>query len=473
MSNVVFIICDEMTRSALGCYGNTSAHTPNLDKLAKEGVCFTRAITPSPICISARSSLATGLAVHEHQDWSSAQAFDGALPTWMGRLRAQDVDVVSIGKLHFKSPDNDHGFSEERLAMYVANNGIGWAEALLRDPMPEYRGAPELAADIGPGGSSYSDYDHKIIADAKQWLDNRASDDNQKNPFVLSVSLVSPHYPLNAPQKYFDLVAEADIPAPIQVEENHPVLQQMRKFWAYDDHFDEQSRHQARRNYWALCAMIDVMVGQLVVSLEVNGFAEDTTIIFTSDHGEILGNRGWWCKSVMYEDSVGVPMIINGPALQGITGNNNTNVNLTDVGATIEHALLGHSNRPEKPWQATSMLNLAQQPDSLRPVLSQYHDGGSPTGFALIQKGSHKLTRYAGNWPEQLFDVATDPNEENDLAGIDTNTQQDLGGILELMLDLEAANKQAFASQKQTLEELGGEAALDKLRAFNHTPVEL
>jgi len=122
MGNVVFIICDEMSRSALGCYGNTSAHTPNLDKLAKDGVCFTRAITPSPICISARSSLATGLAVREHQDWSSAQAFDGTLPTWMGRLRDQDVDVVSIGKLHFKSPNNDHGFSDS----YVCRQQWYW-----------------------------------------------------------------------------------------------------------------------------------------------------------------------------------------------------------------------------------------------------------------------------------------------------------------------------------------------------------
>ena len=472
MSNVVFIICDEMSRSALGCYGNTSAHTPNLDKLAQQGVCFTRAITPSPICISARSSLATGLAVHEHQDWSSAQAFDGTLPTWMGKLRDQDVDVVSIGKLHFKSPNNDHGFSEERLAMYVANNGIGWAEALLRDPMPAYQGAAELAADIGPGGSSYSDYDHKILADAKQWLANRGASSNSK-PFALSVSLVSPHYPLSAPQKYFDLVAEADIPDPIQVKENHPVLQQMRKFWAYDDHFNEQTRHQARRNYWALCAMIDDMVGQLLESIESNGFSEDTTIIFTSDHGDMLGNRGWWCKSVMYEDSVGIPMLIKGPALQGTTGNNNTNVNLTDVGATIEHAILGHSNPPELPWQATSMLDLVQQPNPQRPVLSQYHDGGSPTGFALVQQGTQKLTRYAGDWPEQIFDIASDPNEERDLAGIGAGKQQELGAILDQMLNLEAANKQAFESQKQLLEELGGEAALESLRAFNHTPVEL
>jgi len=472
MGNVVFIICDEMSRSALGCYGNTSAHTPNLDKLAKDGVCFTRAITPSPICISARSSLATGLAVHEHQDWSSAQAFDGTLPTWMGRLRDQDVDVVSIGKLHFKSPNNDHGFSEERLAMYVANNGIGWAEALLRDPMPAYQGAAELAADIGPGGSSYSDYDHKILADAKQWLANRGASSTSK-PFALSVSLVSPHYPLSAPQKYFDLIAEADIPDPIQVNENHPVLQQMRKFWAYDDHFNEQTRHQARRNYWALCAMIDDMVGQLLESIESNGFTEDTTIIFTSDHGDMLGNRGWWCKSVMYEDSVGIPMLIKGPALQGTTGNNNTNVNLTDVGATIEHAILGYSNQPAQPWQATSMLDLAQHPDPQRPVLSQYHDGGSPTGFALVQQGSHKLTRYAGDWPEQLFDVATDPYEESDLVGINTNKQQELGKILDQMLDLEAANQLAFDSQKQRLAAIGGAAALAKLRAFNHTPVEL
>ena len=470
MSNVLFVICDEMTRSALGCYGNASAITPNLDKLAAEGVCFNRAITPSPICISARSSLATGLAVHEHQDWSSAQAFDGQLDTWMRNLREQDVDVVSIGKLHFKSADNDHGFSEERLPMYVANNGIGWAEALLRDPLPEYHGAPELAADIGPGGSSYSDYDEKIIADAKQWIQQRQGNDQ---PFALSVSVVSPHYPLSAPQQYFDLFANTDIPEPYMVEEKHPVIQQMREFWAYDNFFTDETRALARRNYWALCTMVDDMVGQLVNELEAADLIDSTTIIFTSDHGEMAGNRGWWCKSVMYEDSVGIPMIINGPALNGVTGKNPTAVNLTDVGATIEHAILGQAPARQADWQATSMLSLAQNPEPMRPVLSQYHDGGSPTGFAMVQQGPYKLTRYAGDWPEQLFDVDTDPREEVNLADSDNAKQAELGAILEAMLDLEAANKEAFESQKTELEALGGETALESLRAFNHTPVEL
>lgn len=470
MGNVLFVICDEMTRSALGCYGNTSAITPNLDKLAAEGVCFTRAITPSPICISARSSLATGLAVHEHQDWSSAQAFDGKLDTWMGNLRKQSVDVVSIGKLHFKSADNDHGFSEERLPMYVANNGIGWAEALLRDPMPEYHGAPELAADIGPGGSSYSDYDEKIIADARQWIQQRQG--NEK-PFALSVSVVSPHYPLSSPQQYFDLLADTDIPAPYMVEEQHPVIHQMRNFWAYDDFFTDETRALARRNYWALCTMVDDMVGQLVNELEQADLRDNTTIIFTSDHGEMAGNRGWWCKSVMYEDSVGIPMIINGPALNGVTGINPTGVNLTDVGATIEHAILGQAPARQADWQATSMLDLAQNPEPLRPVLSQYHDGGSPTGFAMVQQGPYKLTRYAGDWPEQLFNVDTDPREEHDLANQGEAKQVELSALLDQMVDLEVANQQAFESQKAALEALGGEAALESLRAFNHTPVEL
>ena len=91
----------------------------------------------------------------------------------------------------------------------------------------------------------------------------------------------------------------------------------------------------------------------------------------------------------------------------------------------------------------------------------------------LVQQGSHKLTRYAGDWPEQLFDVATDPYEESDLVGINTNKQQELGKILDQMLDLEAANQLAFDSQKQRLAAIGGAAALAKLRAFNHTPVEL
>ena len=111
--NVLLICSDEHARSALGCYGHPVAKTPTLDQLADSGTRFTRAYTPSPICIPARASLATGTQVHENRCWSSAEPYHGQAESWMHRLRDQNHAVVSIGKLHYRSGSHDNGFSEE------------------------------------------------------------------------------------------------------------------------------------------------------------------------------------------------------------------------------------------------------------------------------------------------------------------------------------------------------------------------
>ena len=469
MRNVLFVICDEMARSALGCYGNAAAITPHLDALARTGVRFSRAITPSPICIPARASLATGLAVHEHGCWSSAQAFEGAHQTWMGAARDRGCDVVSIGKLHFKRRGLDYGFSEERHPMYVANGGVGWAEALLRTPLPAYDGAPEMARDVGPGDTSYTDYDRTLADDAEGWLRARSATDK---PFVLSVSLVSPHYPLSAPQHWYDRYAGVEMPPRLAVEESHPVLREMARFWDYDRYFSDDQRREARRNYYALCSMVDDTVGRLVAALDDSGLRDNTDIVFTSDHGDMLGNRGWWAKSVMYEDSVGVPLIINGPSLDGQTGVVDTPVNLTDIGVTVLHAVTGESpSRPADSWRPTSLLSLAKSPDLSRCVLSEYHDGGSPCGFALLQRRGHKLVRYADGYPDQFFDTETDPDELRDLATLDVPEHAELSTALNRIVDIDACNRLALDSQAALLASLGGEAGLAALTPFNHTPV--
>ena len=151
MTNVLVIMSDEHTRSVMGAYGNSLARTPALDRLAARGVRFDNAYTPSPICIPARASFATGTPVFEHRCWSSAEPYYGQQPSWMQRLRERGHDVVSIGKLHYRRAGDDFGFSDEILPMYLANEGRGWVQGLLRDPLPDFPEAAELATTLGPG----------------------------------------------------------------------------------------------------------------------------------------------------------------------------------------------------------------------------------------------------------------------------------------------------------------------------------
>ena len=225
--NLLILCSDEHARSVLGCSGNPIAVTPTLDRLAARGTRFTRAYTPSPICISARASLATGLNVFEHRCWSSAEPYSGQIESWMHRLRDQGHAVVSIGKLHYRSGEDDNGFSEERLPMYLANEGGGWPQGLVRKPMPDFPEAREMALVCGPGESDYTAYDRRITADACSWLERYPGKINDK-PWALFVSFVSPHYPMVAPQEFFDFYAGKQPPEAIAHTEpdrsRHPVL---------------------------------------------------------------------------------------------------------------------------------------------------------------------------------------------------------------------------------------------------------
>ena len=166
--NLLFIMSDEHTRAVLGCYGNRAVHTPNLDKLAAEGTRFTNAYTPSPVCVSARSSLATGRWVHDTGAWSSAEPYDGSIEGWGHRLLEAGHRVVSIGKLHYRSREDPNGFDTEILPMHL-HAGVGWITALLRDTsqMPSIA---NFAPNIGWEKSDYTRYDWATFADDKSTM---------------------------------------------------------------------------------------------------------------------------------------------------------------------------------------------------------------------------------------------------------------------------------------------------------------
>ena len=472
--NVLILCSDEHQRRALGCAGHPVVHTPTLDRLAETGARFTRGYTPSPICIPARACLATGTQVHENRCWSSAQAYHGQVESWMHRLRDRDHAVVSIGKLHFRSARDDNGFSEEILPMHLANGGRGWPQGLIRNPLPGFAEAAEMARDVGPGESTYTEYDRAITEEACRWL-RRYPRKIRNKPWVAFVSFVSPHYPLTAPPEFYDPYARRAMPAfigrgPREAEE-HPVLAEMRRFWAYDEHFDEQTRIEAQRSYFGLCSFLDDNIRRVLEALEDSGAARDTVVIYISDHGEMLGNHGLWAKSVMYEDSVGVPVIMAGPGIAAHV--NNTPVSLTDIAATVEDITGFGARRAEEPWQSRSLCEFTDAPEEGRTVLSQYHDGGSPTGFYMIRQGDWKYVHYANGAPAQLFNLTDDADEVNDLCaeGRLEGKLTEMQTRLSDMLDPQDVNAQAFAEQAALIEELGGTQEVLAMPSFNHTPV--
>lgn len=151
--NLVIIMSDEHNPHFLGVRGHPVVQTPHMDRLAARGVNFVSAYTPSPVCVPARAAFATGKYVHDIKFWDNAMPFDGSMPSWHSLLRDRGHQVVSIGKLHFRSSDDDNGFSEEQIGMHVID-GEGDLLGLIRDEdMPKRKGAYKMARMAGPGES--------------------------------------------------------------------------------------------------------------------------------------------------------------------------------------------------------------------------------------------------------------------------------------------------------------------------------
>ncbi len=473
-NNVLVLMSDEHTRSVMGAYGNRSVHTPALDKLADGGMRFENAYTPSPICIPARASVATGTQVFEHRCWSSAEPYYGQQQSWMHRLRNKGHQVASIGKLHYRSADDDTGFSESILPMYLANEGKGWPQGLQRKPMADFSGTLEIAAQLGPGETGYTQYDRDITAAAVEWLETRPG--TQRKPWVLFVSFICPHFPLSAPEEYYRRYRDMELPRPYDRDPatrlRHPVIDEMRKFWDYADYFDPDSELRGLRNYYALCSFLDDNVARVMAALDRSGQAGDTQVIYTSDHGDMTGNHGIWGKSYMYEDSVGIPMTISGPGIDPSI--NHTPVSLTDIAATIEYAVLGKADEVDSGWRGRPLQGFADNPQPERPVLSEYHDGGSPCGFYMLRKGRWKYLYFSEGHPALLFDMQDDPCEMNNLADSadHRDTLAELRRQLFQILDPEEVNRQAFADQAKMVDALGGMDAIKTMASFNHTPLE-
>ena len=473
-SNVLFILSDEHSRRVLGCYGNKLVKTPHLDALAARGVRFADACTNSPICVPARASLATGRYVHDIRFWDNGIPYDGSVPSWHHRLKEAGHECVSIGKLHFRSSDDDNGFTEEVIPLHVVD-GIGDPAGWLREPLVERRAALRLARDAGRGDSDYQAYDGRITDAAVDWLKARAARQGGK-PWALFVSLVCPHFPLIVRPEWYDLYAEGTLPTPAlySPEEwpDHPYVKAIRDCQVYQKGFAAHpgSLQRALAAYYGLVSYVDYNVGRLADALAQTGLADATRVIYSSDHGDNLGTRGLWGKSTMYEESAGIPMIIAGPGLpEGQVSR--APVSLVDCFPTIVK-WTGVAPNPADRDLPGMPLDEVTRLAPKRTILCEYHAAGSATGAFLIRKGPFKYVYYAG-MPAQLFDLDADPQETRDLgrepgyAGFLADCERELRSVV----DPDRADALAKADQRSRIAAYGGREAILNRGSFGHSPV--
>lgn len=470
--NLLILLSDEHNKRMLGVSGHSHVKTPNLDNLANEGVLFQNAYCNSPICVPSRAILATGRYNAEIGYWDNADPYDGKIPSWGHRAVEGNCDAVSIGKLHFLDDQAPTGFSEQINPLNVVG-GVGDLLGLIRQELPVRKGAANMAKDVGSGETTYSNYDKKIAEDATKWILNRKAGDK---PWVLFVSFVCPHFPLIAPPEFYDMYPENQVPWPLLYEEHqrskHPYYEAMRKCMNYDDYFDEEKVRKATSAYFGLCSFLDHNVGLVLDALQNSQFADNTNIIYTSDHGDALGMRGMWGKSTMFEESAGVPMILRGPNLPK-SKKIKTPVSLVDIFPTVVDSLNLSPNSRDIDLPGKSLLKIAEEKDDYeRVVLSEYHAAASPVGAFMLRKGKYKYVYFAEGYDPQLFNLEEDPYEQNDLFS-NENFKDILNSFYDHLLkicDPEAVNKRAKKEQNDKILKHGGIEAIKQRGDFGYSP---
>ena len=475
-TNMLIIMADQHNPKMLGCRGHELVKTPHLDALAKRGSIFTNAYSNSPLCVPARACLATGRYVHENKCWDNAIAYDGSQPSWGHRLQENGHSVVSVGKLHYRSENDQTGFDEQIIPMHITD-GVGDLHGSIRPDLPiRYQGR-QYVEQVGPGETKYTEYDQAITQNACNWLSSK-SDTEKTEPWVLFVSLICPHFPIIAPQEFYNMYPLDLLPEFKTADEklfgSHPWWRGFNDSFIYEKFFrDDEHRKITLASYLGLCSFTDHNVGRILEALDIFGLSNNTRVVYTSDHGDNMGARRLWGKSTWHDESAGIPLIISGPDIppgQQI----DTPVSLVDMYQTILNGVGLKICDEDKNLPGYSLIDLAiNGADEERVVFGEYHGAGAISAAYMIRTSKYKYIHYANGFDPELYDLSNDPEEMENLAPdqIYKNVIEALYKILKGILDPDEVNQQALRDQNTLVEKHGGREFIIARGAANNTPV--
>jgi choline-sulfatase len=420
--NILIIMVDQLNGTLFPDGPAGFLHTPNLSALAARSARFCNAYTASPLCAPGRASFMSGQLPSRTGVYDNAAEFVSSIPTFAHHLRAAGYTTCLSGKMHFVGPDQLHGF-EERLTTDIYPADFGWT--------PDYRKPGEridwwyhnLGSVTGAGVAETSnqlEYDDEatFLATQKLYELARASNDPARRPWCLTVSLSHPHDPYVARREHWDLYehCQALDPEVAHIDYEHQDPHSRRLYEASDHSAFNITREQVRRSrrgYFASISYVDDKVGELLSVLERTRMLDDTIIVFTSDHGDMLGERGLWFKMCFYEGSARIPLMIAGKGIS--PGLIDAPVSALDICPTLCD-LAGIDTSSIRQWtDGESLIPLIEGGSRKTPVLMEYAAEGSHAPMVAIRDGRHKFVHCEID-PPQLFDLESDPQERVNLA---------------------------------------------------------
>ncbi len=432
--NILLLMCDQLRGDCSGADGNKAIHTPNFDRIAREGVLFKHAYSSLPSCTPARATLLTGLGPWRHGMLGYGRVAPEYTNEMPKMLRDAGYYTMGIGKMHWYPQRTTHGFHKTLLD----ESGRSETKGFVSDYRQWFKTqAPDLkpgATGVGWNSNQAKPYALPERLHPTVWTGDRAVEflsqygsgangEKADQPFFLKVSFARPHSPYDPPQRFFDMYADADLPKAVVgqwAQGNAMKGKKLGSSTARGDFGAEQVRS-SRQGYYGSVTFLDEQVGRIFATLEKRGLLEKTLILFTADHGDMLGDHHLWRKTYAYEGSARVPMMIRWP--EGFTSAGRGRlldepVELRDVLPTFLD-VAGVKVDPSR-FDGQSMLGLVRgKAGDWREFIDLEHSRcyWTENQWCALTDGHIKYIYGAADGSEQLFDLDADPGETCDLAG--------------------------------------------------------
>jgi len=451
--NILLVMFDQMSAQSLPCYGHPLVRAPNLACLATQGVVFEQAYCAAPLCSPARHAMLTGRLASRAGVYDNAAELPSAAPTLAHYLRAGGYRTCLSGKMDFSGADQLHGY-EERLTTDLSPSDFGWTPN-WDEPARLYDWFHSLLSVVEAGPCDHSltmTYDEEATHQACRWL-HEVGRDGDRRPFLLTVSYMHPHDPYLGPRPFWDRYEGVDIDLPVvprrPLGRRTPAERRLHALYDRDEYrVGDAHIRAARRAYYAMIDYVDDQLGRLLQSLARAGLADSTVVVATADHGDMLGERGLWYKMTFHERAMRVPLLLAAPG--GLAPRRvREPVSLLDLLPTmLDLAELG--TEPALPFEGSSLLAAAAgNGRRTGAVAAEYLAEGTGQPMFMIRRGRYKYTASPGD-PPALFDLAADPLELANLAGLGeaAAAERRLAAEVARMWDAAALRRAVIDSQR-------------------------
>ena len=410
--NFLILFADQQRYDTINAAGYDYMKTPNLDRLANEGCIFQNAYSPNPVCMPARHYMMTGQSARAHGYYGNINApiKDEGIPTIPQALSDNGYNTAAIGKMHFYPPRRHHGFDEMHLMEEIPHSRLD--DAYLQ----------------------YLEKDHGV-----NWVANKTVDWLEKNgndPFFLVCGWIKPHPPWNIPEEWEGLYKNVDLPEVLPLSREFPFVSE-KSDWFGDNDPDDMKR-KIREAYYTSISMVDAAVGRVLECLERKGLLDDTFIIYTSDHGEMLQDKGFYSKGLPFESSAHIPFVVRHPENFQGGSKDERFVDLLDLFPTILAAAGIDYNYKESnqnyPLAGMSFLDKDIHRDY---QFADYASGASR--WVMTRDKRYKYVYYYNGGTEFFYDMQEDPFELNNLVKSDAMPQDDFDRLKKVCIEYEKA----------------------------------